>query len=70
MTTITTMTSMTAKQVAKGAYVKFRDTDSAPVWVKGHYDRASKTYSFTKADDMNHECFKKATAKCFVGFTY
>jgi hypothetical protein len=63
-------TSTTVSQVAKGEFVKFKDTETAPVWVKGHYDRPSKTYSFTKADDTNHECFRKASATCFVGFTY
>lgn len=67
-TTGNTLTKVS--DVARGEYVRFSDRDSAPVWIKGHYDRSSKTYSFTKAEDMNHEMFRKGTATCFIGFSY
>jgi hypothetical protein len=66
----TTDTLTTASKVKKGEYVRFSNTDTAPVWVKGDYDRSSKKHSFSKADDMNREVFLKSTAKVFVGFEY
>lgn len=68
--TVTTPTPAKVSDVAKGEFVRFAARDNAPVWVKGHYDRASKTYSFSKADDMNREIFRKGTAVCFIGFSY
>jgi hypothetical protein len=69
-TSPTGSTETTARQVKSGEFVRFRDTDTAPVWVRGGFDRASKTFAFSKADDMNHEAFVKGSRKCFVGFTY
>jgi hypothetical protein len=57
-------------QVRPGDYVRLKDTDTAPVWVRGSYDRASKSYTLSKADDMNHTCQRKGTALVFTGFTY
>jgi hypothetical protein len=60
----------TIRKTAKGEFIRLKQSDTAPVWVRGHYDRESKTYALSKADDMNHETFVKGTRKCFVGFTY
>ena len=32
-------------KVNQGTYFKLRPTETAPVWVRGEYDKASKTYS-------------------------
>ena len=55
---------------AKGEYVRFRDHDAAPVWIRGHFDRPTRRYSLTAADDANREIFRKADCPCFIGFTY
>lgn len=52
----------------KGEYIRL--TENGPVWIKGHYDRASKKFSLSKADDMNAETFRKGTLEVFHGFTY
>jgi hypothetical protein len=58
------------RDCAPGEYVRLVDSDSAPVWVRGHYDRASKSYALQACDDINREVFRKAAATVFVGFTY
>lgn len=60
----------TINKVREGDFVRFKDTDTAPVWVRQHYDRASKTCSLCKYDDANHERFCKGTQKCYVDFEF
>lgn len=64
------MQQTTARATKKGDYVKFKATESAPIWVRGEYCRASKKYGFHAFDDVNHEMFKKADFVVFVGFTF
>lgn len=45
-------------------------TDTAPVWVRDHYDKSSKTYACHKYDDSNHEKFLKGTRKIYIDFTF
>jgi hypothetical protein len=55
-------------KLAKGDYVRL--TKDGPVWIKGHYDRSSKKFSLSKADDMNAETFRKGATQVWAGFTY
>ena len=55
--------------VLRGDYVK-RKADAKTVYIRGDYDRATKSYSLTDCDDMNREIFVKADKRVFVGFTY
>lgn len=32
-------------KVNQGTYFKLKPTDTAPVWVRDHYDKSSKTYA-------------------------
>jgi hypothetical protein len=57
-------------KVAKGELVRFTDNADATVWVRQHYDRSSKKYSFTAYDDCSREKFVSGKRKCFVGFTF
>ena len=57
------------EKIKKGEYVK-RKPDSNTVYVKGHYDHASKSFSLSAAHDMNKEIFVKRGKKVFAGFTY
>jgi uncharacterized protein YgiM (DUF1202 family) len=63
-------TAQVVSKVAKGEYVRFADTDNAPVWVRGEYDRDSKSFSFTSFNDTNKERFAKGTKTVFIGFTF
>ena len=55
--------------IKAGEYFKRTET-AAKVYIKGAYDKASKTFSCHPADDMNAEIFIKASKPVFVGFTY
>lgn len=50
-------------KVNQGTYFKLKPTDTAPVWVRDHYDKLSKTYACHKYDDSNHEKFLKGKGK-------
>ena len=58
------------KELKKGDFFKLRDSDTATVYVKGEYDRSTKTYSCFKFEDVNDERFFKGSKKVFVGFTF
>ena len=66
----TTQSETTVGKTKAEEYIRLKDSDTAPVWIRGHYDRSAKRYAIYKADDMMHEAFVKASRKCFVGFTY
>lgn len=54
----------------RGEYVRLKDSDTAPVYVRGDYDKTTRKYALSKADDMNAEVFRKSSSIVFVGFTY
>jgi len=64
------MKKTTLKLCPSGEYIKLRNTDSAPIWIKGNYDRLTKTYSLLNVDDINREIFRKSNSTVFIGFTY
>lgn len=63
-------TPTTVSKVKQGEYIRLKDSDTAPVWIRDSYDRSSKRYWLYKADDVNHGMSVKATRQCFIGFTY
>jgi hypothetical protein len=64
------MQKTTLKLCPSGEYIKLRNTDSAPIWIKGTYDKATKSYSLYRATDINAEIFRKFDSVVFIGFTY
>lgn len=46
---------MKLKNLKRGDYFKLKNSDTAPVWVKGEYVRSERKYSAYKFDDVNHE---------------
>lgn len=60
---------MQIKDVKPGEYVMLTKGSKA-VYVRGHYDRASKRYSLTRFDDMNAERFVKGTTECTTEFEF
>lgn len=54
----------------KGEFFKLKPTSSSPLWVRGDYERSSKSYSCYKYDDVNHERFFKGTKKVFTHINY
>ena len=63
------MQSITLKSVKPGDYIK-RKVDSKAVYIKGTYDKASKSFSCVDVEDICREVFIKADKAVFVGFTY
>lgn len=55
--------------LAKGEYIR-RTPESKKVYVKGHYDRASRTYSVYDVNDVNNEMFVARDTRVYAGFTY
>jgi hypothetical protein len=63
------MQSIILRNVTKGDYVK-RKSDSKAVYIKGAYDRTTKSFELQDVEDMNRVVYIKATKPVYVGFTY
>lgn len=63
------MQSITLRNVKPGDYIK-RKADSKAIYVKGAYDKASKSFSCVDVEDICREVFIKADKAVFAGFTY
>lgn len=63
------MQQTTIKAVKSGDYIK-RKSDAKAVYIKGSYDRATKSFECTDAEDINKQIYIKADKTVFIGFTY
>jgi hypothetical protein len=63
------MNQTAIKQVAKGDYIK-RKADSKVIYIKGDYDRATRSFSCIDVNDICREIFIKADKTVISGFTY
>jgi len=63
------MQQQAIRDIKAGEYFK-RKADAKSVYVKGHYDRATKSFSAIDTEDTSREIFIKATKPVFVGFDY
>lgn len=63
------MQSATLRNVKPGDFIR-RKPDAKKIYVKGAYDKASKTFSLTDFDDANREIFIRASATVYVGFDF
>lgn len=64
---------MTIKELKKGDYFTKKQIEyptEKQVWIRGDYDRGSKTYSCYCFDDVNKECFLKGTKEVFIDFIF
>lgn len=57
------------KSVKPGEYIK-RKADAQTVYIKGAYDRATKSFECTDTNDINRQIYIKANKPVFIGFTY
>ena len=64
------MTKTTVAKLKKGEYFKLSESETAPVWKRGEYERSVKKYSCTKFDDINHENFFKGSKEVFIDFEF
>lgn len=48
------MEKMKIRELTLGEFFRLSDSENAPVWVRGEYDRNSHKYECYKYDDVNH----------------
>lgn len=60
----------TIRQLKKGEFFRLKESETAPVWVRGEYIPEAKKYSTHKFDDTNHETLRKGAMQVYVGFTF
>ena len=58
------------KNVKKGDLFRLKDTQTAPVWVKGEYVRSEKAYECWKYEDCRHFSLFRSEKKVFTDFYY
>ena len=63
------MQTITIKNVKPGDYVK-RKSDSKAVYIKGDYDRTTKSFELQDVEDINRCVYVKADKIVVIGFTY
>lgn len=57
------------RDVAPGDYFR-RKPDAKKTYVRGAYDRATRTYACVDCDDVGREIWLKGDTIVYVGFTY
>jgi hypothetical protein len=57
------------RNIPPGSFIKRKPT-SKKVYIRGEYDKGSKTYSVWEYEDMNNEIFLKGSTKVYAGFIY
>jgi hypothetical protein len=63
------MQNIILRNVKPGDYVK-RKSDSKAVYIKGDYDRTTKSFELVDVEDINRVIYIKATKPVYIGFTY
>ena len=63
------MQNIILRSVTKGDYVK-RKADSKAVYIKGDYDKTTKSFELKDVEDINRVIYIKANKPVYVGFTY
>ena len=64
---------MTVKELKKGTYFTLKPIDeplSNQVWIRGDYDKESKTYSCINFDDICYERFFKGNKTVYTDFVF
>ena len=58
------------KNVKNGDLFRLKNTENAPVWVKGEYVRSKKAYECWKYEDCMHSRLFKGNIIVFTEFEY
>lgn len=64
---------MKIRELKRGDYFTLKDIaepKESQVWVRGEYDRSTRTYSATNFSDMNRERCFKGDRQIFTDFTF
>ena len=73
MNNTSTTNSVSLKDLKKGEYFTLKqiaEPNENQVYVKGDYDRGSKTYSCYKFSDTNSERFIKGNKQVYINFVF
>ena len=65
--------AMTIKDLKKGDFFTLKNIENpteTQVWIRGDYDRSSKTYDCTRFDDICRTRSMKPTATVYVDFIF
>lgn len=54
------------KDVKKGEFIHLKNDENSPIWIRGHYDATTKSYSLISYEDANREIFRKRTAFVYI----
>lgn len=60
----------TIRELKKGEFFRLKDSDTAPVWIRGGYIPSEKKFSTYKFDDVMKQQVRKGGTMVFVGFTF
>ena len=63
------MQNITLKNVKPGDFVK-RKADSKAVYIKGAYDKTTKSFELQDVEDISRFVYVKSDKIVFIGFTY
>ena len=58
------------KKVKEGEFFRLKESDTAPVWIKGYYYKPEKVFEAYKFEDTNKEVFLKGSRLVFVDFEF
>ena len=58
------------KNLKKGEYFKLKDSETAPVYVRGEYERSTKKYSCYRFDDVSAERFFSGDKEVYDHFEF
>ena len=50
----------------KDDFFRFRNDESAPLWVRDYYDRSEKKFCVHAYDDVNRFLLRKGTVTVFI----
>ena len=60
----------TIRNIKQGTFFKLNNSETSPVWVRGEYDKSTKTFSCYKFDDVCHERFFKGSKLVNIDFEF
>ena len=63
------LTAATIKSIKLGEYFK-RKPDSKQVYIRGEYDKSTRSYSCGKSEDISAGMYLKGSTEVYIGFTY
>lgn len=66
----TSSAKISIRKLKKGELFRLKDSDTAPVWVRGEYIPSEKKFNTHRYDDVNHERLCKGETEVYVGFTF